>query len=393
MPLFAEKRKKMSKGWENWTASEVEDFQADFLMWYQQEKRNLPWRYNQDPYRIWISEIMLQQTRVDTVIDYFYRFMEEFPTIKDLAKAPEDKLLKVWEGLGYYSRARNLQAAAKQIMEEFEGEFPTTVEDIRSLKGIGPYTAGAISSIAFEIPEPAIDGNVMRVVSRLFCIEADIAKASSRTIFDEAMRKIISQTQPGDFNQAMMDLGSSICTPTSPQCEICPIQQYCQSYRENRQTDFPVKSKKQKPKDVYYVAGIIENQQQEIFLKKRSETGLLANMWLFPLEEINAVRYIELQEQYDPAAWDLFSSSHVAEDSPDFFSDQEVIWQKKILGEVKHVFSHLRWHILVFYGRSAAPLTIDGRWVKPDDFPDYVFPKPQQKMLEVFENNLADDKD
>lgn len=383
----------MSKGWENWTASEVEDFQADFLMWYQQEKRNLPWRYNQDPYRIWISEIMLQQTRVDTVIDYFYRFMEEFPTIQDLAKAPEDKLLKVWEGLGYYSRARNLQAAAKQIMEDFEGEFPTTVEDIRSLKGIGPYTAGAISSIAFEIPKPAIDGNVMRVVSRLFCIEADIAKASSRTIFDEAMRKIISQTQPGDFNQAMMDLGSSICTPTNPQCEVCPIQQYCQAYQENRQAEFPVKSKKQKPKDVYYVAGIIENQQQEIFLQKRSETGLLANMWLFPLEELNAARYTELQEQYDPTAWDLFTSSHVAEDSPDFFSDQEVIWQKKIIGEVKHVFSHLRWHILVFYGRSAAPLTIAGRWVKPDDFPDYVFPKPQQKMLEIFENNLADDKD
>lgn len=383
----------MSKGWENWTASEVEEFQTDFLMWYQQEKRNLPWRYNQDPYRIWISEIMLQQTRVDTVIDYFYRFMEEFPTIQDLAKAPEDKLLKVWEGLGYYSRARNLQAAARQIMEEFDGKFPTTVENIRSLKGIGPYTAGAISSIAFEIPEPAIDGNVMRVVSRLFSIEADIAKTSSRPIFDEAMRKIISQEQPGDFNQAMMDLGSSICTPTSPQCEICPIQQYCQAYRENRQTDFPVKSKKQKPKDVYYVAGIIENQQQEIFLQKRPETGLLANMWLFPLEEINVARYTELQEQYDPAAWDLFSSSYVAEDSPDFFSDQEVIWQKKILGEVKHVFSHLRWYILVFYGRSAAPLTIDGRWVKQDDFHDYVFPKPQQKMLEVFENNLADDKD
>lgn len=383
----------MSKGWENWTASEVEEFQTDFLMWYQQEKRNLPWRYNQDPYRIWISEIMLQQTRVDTVIDYFYRFMEEFPTIQDLAKAPEDKLLKVWEGLGYYSRARNLQAAAKQIMEEFNGKFPTTVEEIRSLKGIGPYTTGAISSIAFEIPEPAIDGNVMRVVSRLFCIEADIAKAGSRTIFDEAMRKIISQTQPGDFNQAMMDLGSSICTPTSPQCEICPIQQYCQAYRENRQTDFPVKSKKQKPKDVYYVAGVIENQQQEIFLQKRPETGLLANMWLFPLEEISAAGFDQLQEQYDPAAWDLFSSSQVAEDSPDFFSDQEIIWQKKVLGEVKHVFSHLRWHILVFYGRSAGPLTIEGHWVKPNDFPNYVFPKPQQKMLEVFENNLADDKD
>ncbi|MGP5430742.1 A/G-specific adenine glycosylase [Enterococcus malodoratus] len=383
----------MSKGWEHWSEQEVNAFQTDFLTWYQQEKRNLPWRYNQDPYRIWISEIMLQQTRVDTVIDYFYRFMEEFPTIQELADAPEDKLLKVWEGLGYYSRARNLQAAAKQIVTEFGGKFPTTVEQIRSLKGIGPYTAGAISSIAFEIPEPAIDGNVMRVVSRLFCIEADIAKASSRNEFDEAMRRIISQDQPGDFNQAMMDLGSSICTPTNPQCEICPIQKYCQAYRENRQTAFPIKSKKQKPKDVYYIAGIIENKQQEILLQQRAESGLLAKMWLFPLEEVTEVRFNELKNQYDPAAWDLFSSTQVAEDSPDFFTEEAIVWQKKVLGEVKHVFSHLRWHILVFYGRSAAPLTLKGDWVKPAEFSKYVFPKPQQKMLEVFENNLADDKD
>lgn len=383
----------MSKGWEHWSEQEVNAFQTDFLTWYQQEKRNLPWRYNQDPYRIWISEIMLQQTRVDTVIDYFYRFMEDFPTIQELADAPEDKLLKVWEGLGYYSRARNLQAAAKQIVTEFGGKFPTTVEEIRSLKGIGPYTAGAISSIAFEIPEPAIDGNVMRVVSRLFCIEVDIAKASSRNEFDEAMRKVISQDQPGDFNQAMMDLGSSICTPTNPQCEICPIQKYCQAYRENRQTAFPIKSKKQKPKDVYYIAGIIENKQQEILLQQRAESGLLAKMWLFPLEEVTEVRFNELKNQYDPAAWDLFSSTQVAEDSPDFFTEEAIVWQKKVLGEVKHVFSHLRWHILVFYGRSAAPLTLKGDWVKPAEFPKYVFPKPQQKMLEVFENNLADDKD
>lgn len=383
----------MSKNWEHWDEQMIADFQVDFLSWYQQEKRNLPWRYDQDPYRIWISEIMLQQTRVDTVIDYFYRFMEEFPTIQELANAPEDKLLKVWEGLGYYSRARNLQTAAKQIMTEFNGEFPTTVEAIRSLKGIGPYTTGAISSIAFKIPEPAIDGNVMRVVSRLFCIEADVAKASSRKVFDEAMRKIISQDQPGDFNQALMDLGSSICTPTSPQCESCPIQNYCQAYQEKRQTDFPVKSKKQKPKDVYYIAGIIENQQQELFLQRRPESGLLANMWLFPLEEISKTAFQELQKRYDPAAWDLFSSSLVAEDNPAFFSEQAVVWQKKVLGEVKHVFSHLRWHILVFYGRNTAPVTLAGQWIQPKDFSDYVFPKPQQKMLEVFENNLADDKE
>ncbi|MGF2941918.1 A/G-specific adenine glycosylase [Enterococcus xiangfangensis] len=383
----------MSKNWENWDAEMTADFQADFLSWYQQEKRNLPWRYDQDPYRIWISEIMLQQTRVDTVIDYFYRFMEEFPTIQELADAPEDKLLKVWEGLGYYSRARNLQTAAKQIIAEFDGVFPTTVEAIRSLKGIGPYTAGAISSIAFKIPEPAIDGNVMRVVSRLFCIEADIAKASSRKVFDEAMRKIISQNQPGEFNQALMDLGSSICTPTSPQCESCPIRNYCQAYQEKRQTDFPVKSKKQRPKDVYYIAGIIENQQQEIFLQRRPESGLLANMWLFPLEEVSQIEFQAFQKRYDPAAWDLFSSSLVAEDNPPFFSEQAVVWQKKVLGEVKHVFSHLRWHILVFYGRNTGPLTLAGQWVQPKDFSDYVFPKPQQKMLEVFENNLADDKE
>jgi A/G-specific adenine glycosylase len=154
---------------------------------------------------------MLQQTRVETVIDYFYRFMEWFPTIEDLANAAEDKLLKSWEGLGYYSRVRNIQAAAKQIIEEHDGKMPDTIEEISKLKGIGPYTAGAIGSIAFGLPEPAIDGNVMRVVSRLFCIEEDIAKTSSRKIFDEAMRAIIDEQHPGEFNQALMDLGSRIC--------------------------------------------------------------------------------------------------------------------------------------------------------------------------------------
>ena len=169
----------MNKQWEKWSKEDIRSFQDKFLNWYHDEKRNLPWRATNDPYAIWISEIMLQQTRVDTVIGYYYRFMEQFPTIKDLAGAEEQKLLKAWEGLGYYSRARNLKAAAQQIMAEFDGEMPQTITDIRSLKGIGPYTAGAIGSIAFGLPEPAIDGNVMRVVSRLFCIEADIAKASS----------------------------------------------------------------------------------------------------------------------------------------------------------------------------------------------------------------------
>lgn len=378
------------KHWEGWSQEEVQKFQMNFLEWYQKEKRNLPWRYNQDPYRVWISEIMLQQTRVDTVIDYYYRFMEAFPTIADLAKAPEDQLLKIWEGLGYYSRARNLQAAAKQILNDFGGQFPDTIDDIRSLKGIGPYTAGAIGSISFKLPEPAIDGNVMRVVSRLFCIEADIAKASSRKVFDEAMRKIISHEEPGDFNQAMMDLGSSICTPTAPKCDACPIQEFCLAFAEQRQVEFPVKSKKLKPKDVYYVAGVIENTQQEFLLQQRPDSGLLASMWLFPLEEISAEKFAELKSSYTEEL-NLFSSERVAEDSPIIFSADPVVWQKKILGEVTHVFSHLRWHILVFYGRTNDALTDRGTWVKRADFDSFVFPKPQQKILEVWEKNQTSD--
>lgn len=370
----------MNKNWETWDQQTIHDFQKRFLDWYDLEKRNLPWRFNTDPYRIWISEIMLQQTRVDTVIDYFYRFMETFPTIQALAEAPEDQLLKVWEGLGYYSRARNIQTAAQQVLHQFGGIFPNNLTDIRSLKGIGPYTAGAIGSIAFNLPEPAIDGNVMRVVSRLFEINEDIAKPASRKTFEAAMKTIISHDQPGNFNQALMDLGSSICTPTSPKCESCPLINYCLAYKNHRQTDFPVKSKKQKPKDLYFVAGAIENQAGAFLLKQQASTGLLASMWLFPMEEISQARFTELKESYRET-FDLFSSQLIAEETPEFLTQYEVVWQKKILGEVKHVFTHLRWHILVFYGRGSDK--ISGTWVQPKNFPQYVFPKPQQKMLAV----------
>ncbi|WP_206911424.1 A/G-specific adenine glycosylase [Enterococcus sp. DIV0840] len=385
---------KNEKYWETWSTEELQSFQEEFIAWYEKEKRNLPWRVNLDPYRIWISEIMLQQTRVDTVIDYYYRFMEWFPTIKDLAEAPDDRLLKAWEGLGYYSRARNLKVAAQQIMAEFNGQMPETIEEIRQLKGIGPYTAGAIGSIAFQIPEPAIDGNVMRVVSRLFEISDDIAKPSSRKVFEEAMYKIIDQNRPGDFNQAMMDLGSSICTPTSPKCEECPIQSYCLSYKNNTMTNFPVKSKKMKPKDVYYIGGIIENKKQEFLLGQRDSTGLLANMWLFPITEITKERFDFLQKNWakedQQMSFDFEEQNKVAEDTTEIFEEYpEVVWQKRTLGEVTHIFSHLKWHILVFYGRQTglSQLAKNQRWVQKADYSNLVFPKPQQKMVELFEKD------
>jgi len=382
----------MSKQWETWDEEKIKTFQETFLTWYHKEKRNLPWRATNDPYAIWISEIMLQQTRVETVIGYFYRFMEQFPTIQDLAAAEEQKLLKVWEGLGYYSRARNLKAATQQIVAEFDGEMPQSIEEIRSLKGIGPYTAGAIGSIAFGLPEPAIDGNVMRVVSRLFCIEADIAKASSRRPFDEAMRTIIPPDEPGEFNQALMDLGSRICTPTTPKCEECPISQYCLAYAENRQTDFPVKSKKAKPKDVYYIAGAIED-QGSFLLVQRPETGLLASMWHFPLVEVTKEQYEALQRTW--AKEEQLQLDLIAEDDAlEIFPDLPVVWQKRHFGEITHIFSHLKWHVLLFYGRKRGELTLqDSEWAAKESFQNYVFPKPQQKLVDQLKKYQKLDKD
>lgn len=388
----------MNKEWENWSTEQTKEFQKKFIEWYEREKRNLPWRYNRDPYRIWISEIMLQQTRVDTVIDYFYRFMEWFPTIEALANAPEEKLLKAWEGLGYYSRARNIQAAAKQIMSEFGGEMPQTVAEISSLKGIGPYTTGAIASIAFDLPEPAIDGNVMRVVSRLFCIEDDIAKASSRKVFDEAVRSIIDEEHPGEFNQAFMDLGSAICTPTSPKCESCPIQSFCLANERGIQTNFPVKTKKAKPKDVYYVAAAIQDQAGSFYLEKRTSQKLLADMWTFPLVEVTLERYQELQQEWASAIDNqpsLFDELLIAEEQRDLpFAHQEtVVWQKRHLGEVVHVFSHLKWHVLLFYGRATnvttqlLPESEATLWIEEAKFAQFVFPKVQMKLVDQLEKN------
>lgn len=197
-----------------WSEKKIEEFREVLLTWYdaQEADHNFPWRLTNDPYKIWISEIMLQQTRTDTVIPYFERFMEAFPNVQILADAPEEKVLKLWEGLGYYSRARNLKAAAMQIVLHHDGVFPDEPEEIAKLKGIGPYTAGAVCSMAFNLPTPAIDGNLMRVMSRLFEIDLDIGVAKNRKVFQTVARYLIDPDRPGDWNQAMMDLGRTICT-------------------------------------------------------------------------------------------------------------------------------------------------------------------------------------
>lgn len=375
-----------------WSEKKITDFRSHFLSWYDLEKRTLPWRENNDPYRIWVSEIMLQQTRVDTVIPYYLNFMKLFPTIADLAAAEEDTLLKAWEGLGYYSRVRNLQKAAIQIMNEFSGEMPTNPEDIATLKGIGPYTTGAISSMAFQLPVPAVDGNVMRVVSRLFEISEDIAKPASRKTFEAIMNQIIDPYKPGDFNQAMMDLGSSTCTPTTPTCNLCPINEFCQAFEAGTMTQYPVKSKKKKAKPVYYAGLLIQNERGEFLIEKRPAEGLLANMWTFPLlpEELLTVgtglKIGKLNDKL-PETIETQVLNNLSVESRQRYQI-EPIWLKKPFGEVVHLFSHLKWFIISYYGKMSSEMLTEAPenclWVHPSDFENYTFPGPQQKMWKSY---------
>ncbi|MEG0442770.1 MAG: A/G-specific adenine glycosylase [Carnobacterium sp.] len=384
-------------GIEMWPQEKIERFRATLLSWYDLEKRTLPWRINNDPYRIWVSEIMLQQTRVDTVIPYYLNFMKKFPSIQALAEAEEDTLLKAWEGLGYYSRVRNLQKAAIQISEEYNGEMPRDPKEIIKLKGIGPYTAGAISSMAFGLPEPAVDGNVMRVLSRLFEIDADIAKPGNRKIFEAVMRELIDPYKPGDFNQAFMDLGSSICTPKNYHPELSPIAEFNASYLNGTWERYPVKSKKKKAEPVYYVGALIKNEKNEFLLEKRPANGLLANMWIFPLikessvlQEINIkpgkLHLVKSEVKQDQVLSNLLTelNSHYR---------VEPTLMKQPFDEIVHIFSHLKWFIAVYYGQMSKEnikIPENCRWVHPDDFNDYTFPGPQMKMwqsyLEKMEN-------
>lgn len=393
--VMDEKETKEVYGIKMWPQEKIERFRATLLSWYDIEKRTLPWRLNNDPYRIWVSEIMLQQTRVDTVIPYYLNFMKQFPTIKALSEAEEDRLLKAWEGLGYYSRVRNMQKAAIQIMEDYEGEMPRDPKEIIKLSGIGPYTAGAIASMAFGLPEPAVDGNVMRVLSRLFEIDADIAKPASRKLFEAVMREIIDPYKPGDFNQAFMDLGSSICTPKNYHPEMSPIKEFNASYLNGTWQKYPVKSRKKKAVPVYYTGVIIKNEKDEFLLEKRPANGLLANMWLFPLLEENLIldgtdlvqgqiQKIESEELQDQVLQQLLIQL-------DETYGAKPILMKKPFAEVVHIFSHLKWFITVYYGQISSegrPLPENCHWVSPEQFEKYTFPGPQTKMWQSYLSNF-----
>ncbi|MGE6258231.1 A/G-specific adenine glycosylase [Heyndrickxia sporothermodurans] len=347
----------------------IEQFQDDLINWFKAEQRDLPWRKDQDPYKVWVSEIMLQQTRVDTVIPYFNRFIEKFPTIEKLSEADEESVMKAWEGLGYYSRVRNLQAAVREVHESYGGIVPNTPEGIKKLKGVGPYTAGAILSIAYGVPEPAVDGNVMRVISRILLIWEDIAKASSRKVFEAAIREMISHENPSYFNQALMELGALICTPTSPSCLLCPVREHCQAFFEGVQDQLPVKTKKKSVRHVELVAAVLKDDNNRFLIHKRSDKGLLANLWEFPnVEKSKLIKSKNILQDF------LKDDYHIEINLDKSFTD------------IQHVFSHLTWDIEVYSGQIIGTVEENEtlKLVTEEELTNYAFPVSHQKMWKAF---------
>jgi len=318
---------------------ELEQLPIPLLVWYRENARVLPWRSHPTPYRVWVSEIMLQQTRVAAVLDYYRRFLEAAPTVADLAALPEDQLMKLWQGLGYYSRARNLQKAARQIMEAFGGVFPNTYEDIRSLAGVGDYTAGAISSIAFHLPVPAVDGNVLRVTARVRGDGGDITTPAMKKRVTQALAQIIPLDAPGDFNQAMMELGATVCLPNgAPLCDKCPASPFCRAFLEGRTGELPVKAAK-KARRVEERTVYLFFYENQVALRRRPDKGLLAGLWEYPNEPSGGTGW--------PAAWGLEPRT------------------LERIGTGKHIFTHIEWHMTALAGELDSP-ELPGGWVWAD---------------------------
>lgn len=310
------------------------------LSWYDANGRVLPWRSDPKPYYVWVSEIMLQQTRVEAVKGYFKRFIEELPTIEALAKAPEDKLLKLWEGLGYYNRVRNMQQAAGTVMEEYHGRLPEDYDTLLTLKGIGSYTAGAIASIAYGQKRPAVDGNVLRVMKRLAGSYDDILKASVKTDMEKQLLPVVPK-RAGAFNQAIMDLGAMICIPNgAPLCKQCPLMKYCEANRKQIQMELPIKSKK-KPRKVEEKTILLLEYQGKYALHRRAKKGLLAGLW-----ELPSVSGICNRDDICGILEKTGQDADIRE-----------------LGPARHIFSHVEWSMVGYRVVLAEPLLSEEDYV------------------------------
>ena len=355
----------MSRDWQG--------FRKALLAWFQQHARSMPWRDEPTPYRVWVSEVMLQQTQVATVMPYFQRFMARFPTVEALAEASLDEVLKLWEGLGYYRRARYLHQAARLIVEQYGGELPQDEAALLALPGIGPYTAGAIRSIAFGIPAPILDGNVQRVLARLDDVDTPIEQAATRRRLWQRAEELVDPQQPGRFNQAMMELGSLVCRPTQPACEDCPVRAWCEAYAHGTQAQRPVRLPRRRIPHYQVAAGIIwhRTDPERFLLAQRPAQGMLGGMWEFPGGK---------QESGETL------SETLARELEEELGIEVEVGEK--LTEVAHAFSHFRITLHAFHAYHVAgePQCIgvdDWRWVTREEARAFPMAKTDQTILKA----------
>lgn len=353
------------------TPAQYAAFRETLVTWYRQVARPMPWRESSEPYRIWISEVMLQQTRVDQALPYYTRFMDRFPTVNALAEAEQDEVLRLWEGLGYYSRARNMHRAAQQVVAEHGGVFPADPETFRALPGVGPYTNAAVLSIAFGIPLAVLDGNVIRVLTRVFAVPEDTRAGSTRKRLQLLADDLLNPTVPGDYNQAVMELGATVCTPRNPDCPACPLRPVCVAYAEGRPTDFPVVSPR-KPIPHYNVAvGLVFDEAGRLLINKRPEDGLLGGLWEFPGGK---------QEPGEPLA-----ETCRREIQEELGIEVAVAPQ---FHQVDHAYTHFKITMHAFPCRiqQGRPQTKNGmpwKWVPLDELDRYAFPRANRRLIEA----------
>lgn len=337
-------------------------FSKDLLNWFKQNKRQMPWRETKDPYKIWLSEVMLQQTQVNTVRAYYTRFIERFPNIDILAETPIEDVAKYWEGLGYYSRIRNFHQAIRDVKEHYNSEVPNDPTTFLSLKGVGPYTQGAVMSIAFNHPLPAVDGNVYRVFARLDNDHFDISNSKARRHFESKVMEVMPEAA-GDFNEALMELGATVCTPKAPLCMLCPVQSHCEAFEEGSVLNLPVKLKKVKKTVQQYKVLIIQKDGQ-IIIEQRPETGLLASMWQFPMFEIDT-HVSDIEEKMDMSL---------------FIEDTPIV-------KTKHQFTHLEWQLEVYIAHTKDIIPENYQLISVEDKNSYNFPVSMTKIFNYYIDN------
>ena len=352
----------------------TQDFRDALLDWFRDYQREMPWRNTDNPYYIWVSEVMLQQTQVKKVVDYYERFIEQFPDVQHLAAAPLQDVLKLWEGLGYYARARNLHKAAQVIVNELDGVVPRDYTTFRKLPGVGTYSAAAVQSIAFNAPYAAVDGNIKRVVARLFLMDAPINDAKSAKQFQQRADDLLDPTVPGLFNQAMMELGATVCRPQSPTCLICPVNAFCEAFHTARQDEFPQR-RETKPVPEHHIAVGVIYRGDAVLITQRQLDGLLGGLWEFP-----GGRIVEGETAEAACVRNITEVVNLS------------VSDIRYLTRVRHAFTHFKIVVDVFVcnyqsGEIVLNGPRDAKWIQVEALNDYPLPRATHKFLDKLMNS------